>query len=85
MNRRVLLLLALLLAPCVASWADQQVSLVTPEWVAAHARDANIRILDVRLDVHPYFIGHVPNAVHMADSTLRGPRNGIPVQYLPRR
>ncbi len=74
MLRRLILLLVLLALPLVVVRADDQFSIVTPAWVAAHAQDANIRILDVRPDVHPYFIGHVPNAVHMADGTLRGPR-----------
>ena len=55
--------------------------LVTPEWVAQHNADMNVRILDVRPDPHDYFAGHVPNAVHIADGTLRGPLYGVPVQY----
>lgn len=62
---------------------NTQFSVVSPQWVAAHSKDANLRILDVRPDPHDYFAGHVPNAVHMADATLRGPLNGVPVQYLP--
>jgi thiosulfate/3-mercaptopyruvate sulfurtransferase len=62
---------------------NAQFSIVTPEWVAAHADDKDLRILDVRPDVHAYFAGHVPNAVHVADACLRGPANGLPVQFLP--
>jgi len=81
--RRVLFLVGCLLAAALGGWAETQITLVTPAWVAQHATDPNVRILDVRLDVHEYFIGHVPNAVHMADSTVRGPQLGFPVQYLP--
>lgn len=59
------------------------VSFVSPQWVAEHRADEGVRILDVRQDPHDYFRGHVPGAVHMADSTLRGPERGVPVQYLP--
>jgi thiosulfate/3-mercaptopyruvate sulfurtransferase len=67
----------------VRARSDTQFSVVTPEWVASHYNDANLRILDVRPDPHDYFAGHIPNAVHMADATMRGPLNGVPVQYLP--
>lgn len=61
---------------------DQQFSLVSPAWVAEHVNDEDLCLLDVRSDVHAYFAGHVPNAVHLADTTMRGPVNGLPVQYL---
>jgi len=59
-----------------------RISLVTPDWVAAHATDKGLRILDVRPNVYDYFVGHVPGAVHLADATLRGPADGLPAQYL---
>lgn len=58
-------------------------NVVTPEWVAEHHKDADVRILDTRSDVMLYFPGHVPNAVHLADFSLRAPIEGFPVQYLP--
>jgi thiosulfate/3-mercaptopyruvate sulfurtransferase len=57
---------------------DQQFSLVSPAWVAEHVNDEDLCLLDVRSDVHAYFAGHVPNAVHLADTTMRGPVNGLP-------
>lgn len=60
-----------------------RIGLVTPAWVAAHVKDPDVRILDVRPDMQQYFSGHVPNAVFLPDANLRGPREGLPVQYLP--
>lgn len=57
------------------------VQFVTPDWVAQHANDANLRILDVRLNPFDYFTGHLPGAVHIADSSFRGPNGVLPVQY----
>ena len=56
-------------------------SLVTPQWLEAHAGDANLRIIDVRQNVYDYFAGHVPNAVHLSDSAMRFPAEGYPTQY----
>ncbi len=77
----IALVIALALVPGRAK-ADTQITLVSPQWVAAHCNDPNIRILDVRQDPHDYFAGHVPNAVHMPDNSLRGPAFGLPNQYL---
>lgn len=71
----------ILLATGVPAQTVDTSFLVTPEWVAQHNTDVNVRILDVRPDPHDYFAGHVPNAVHIADATLRGPLYGVPVQY----
>ncbi len=84
MIARILVALLLLFLTAAAN-ADQQFDIVTPEWVAAHAKDPSVRILDVRTEVGEYFPGHVPNAVHLADTTMRGPRAGVPVMYLPVR
>lgn len=65
--------------------AGTQISFITPEWLAAHSRDSCVRVLDVRQNIHDYFEAHVPGAVHLAESSLRAPRHGIPVQYLPPR
>lgn len=56
-------------------------SLVTPQWLEQHAGDANVRVIDVRQNVYDYFAGHVPNAVHLADSAMRFPFEGYPTQY----
>jgi len=61
--------------------APTGVSLVTPMWVAENAGAPNVRILDVRQNVYDYFAGHIPNAVHLADSSMRFPFEGYPTQY----
>lgn len=83
MRVRLLLILALSAIACATAWADEQFQIVTPEWAAEHSGDADVRVLDVRADPHLYFRGHVPNAVHMADSNMRAPVDGLPVAYLP--
>jgi thiosulfate/3-mercaptopyruvate sulfurtransferase len=57
------------------------VALVSPQWVEEHAADTNVRILDVRQNVYDYFVGHIPNAVHLSDAALRFPLDGYPTQY----
>jgi thiosulfate/3-mercaptopyruvate sulfurtransferase len=57
------------------------VQFVEPAWVSDHASDPNLRILDVRLNPLDYITEHVPNAVHVADNTFRGPNGTLPVQY----
>jgi len=59
------------------------VSIVTPQWVALHTGEPDLRIIDARQNPHDYFVAHVPNAVNLADNTLRGPCAGIPAQYHP--
>ncbi len=59
-----------------------KVSVVTPKWVKENAAKDNVKILDVRVNVYDYFAGHIPNAVHMADAGMRGPKRGLPTQYL---
>lgn len=64
---------------------DESVSgpaLVTAAWVARHMNDPGVRILDVRDDAHAYFRGHIPGAVYLSAAALRGPRGGLPVQFL---
>jgi thiosulfate/3-mercaptopyruvate sulfurtransferase len=39
--------------------------LVSTEWVAAHLRDANVRIVESNEDTLLYASGHVPGAVHV--------------------
>jgi thiosulfate/3-mercaptopyruvate sulfurtransferase len=57
------------------------VTIVSPQWVEEHSADANLRIIDARLNVYDYFAGHVPNAVHLADAAMRFPLEGYPTQY----
>lgn len=57
------------------------IEFVKPEWISQHANDPNLRILDVRINPFDYFVGHLPNAVHIADNSFRGPNGVLPVQY----
>ena len=57
--------------------------LVTPEWLTHNLFAPNLRVIDVRPDVHAYLAGHVPTAVHLPEASLRGPSEGLPAQYLP--
>lgn len=61
--------------------ASKTVQIVQPAWVAEHANDPNLRVLDVRINPFDYFTAHIPNAVHIADNTFRGPNGTLPVQY----
>lgn len=58
------------------------IQFVSPEWVAARVSESNLRIIDARNNVYDYFMGHIPNAVHLPDAALRAPRAGFPTQYL---
>ena len=57
------------------------ISIVTPQWLEQNAADPKLRIIDTRLNVYDYFLGHVPNSVHLADAALRAPFEGYPTQY----
>lgn len=85
MMRFLLAVLVLSFAMCAVVQADEQFTLVSPEWVAQHSGDANLVVLDVRADMSGYITGHVPNSVNVAANSLRGPKEGIPWQYLPVR
>jgi thiosulfate/3-mercaptopyruvate sulfurtransferase len=61
--------------------ARSNIQFVSPNWVAENSQDANLRILDVRNFPLDYIEGHLPNAVNIADTAFRGPREGLPVQY----
>lgn len=65
----------------LAAAPSTSVKFVSPAWVAQHAKDPNLRILDVRNSPLDYVAGHVPNAVNIADIAFRGPKDGLPVQY----
>ncbi len=83
-TRPALWALAAVVALCAAAGradAATDFALVTPQWVAAHSGDADVKVLDVRPDVKDYLQSHVPNAVYVSESAFRGPRGGVPVQY----
>jgi thiosulfate/3-mercaptopyruvate sulfurtransferase len=52
----------------MASYAHPEV-LVTTDWVAAHAKDPNIRVVEVDVDTKAYDEGHVPGAIAWAWNT----------------
>ncbi len=58
------------------------IQFVSPDWLASRTGDSNLRIIDARNNVYDYFMGHIPNAVHLADAALRAPKGGMPTQYL---
>src|SRR5215470_18448016 len=53
--------------------------LVDTEWVAAHAGDANVRIVDMRQN--GYADGHVPGAVYLSPVAIRDAK--APPTFLP--
>src|SRR5262249_61212224 len=53
--------------------------LVGTEWVAAHAADANVRIVDMRQS--GYSDGHVPGAVYVSPVAIRDAK--APPTFLP--
>ncbi len=53
--------------------------LVETDWVAAHAGDANVRIVDMRMN--GYADGHVPGAVYLAPVAIRDANT--PPAFLP--
>jgi thiosulfate/3-mercaptopyruvate sulfurtransferase len=68
----------LLLALLAAAYAHPE-QLVETDWVAAHARDANVRIVDMRQS--GYAEGHVPGAVYLAPVAIRDAK--APPTFLP--
>ncbi|MBU6229313.1 MAG: sulfurtransferase [Cyanobacteria bacterium REEB459] len=77
------IVVAITLSPGLVSSAASatKIDFVTPQWLAEHAQDPNLRILDVRINPLDYIGGHVPGAVNIADNTFRGPNGRLPVQY----
>jgi len=45
--------------------------LVETDWVAAHAGDANVRVVDMRMAATAYPAGHVPGAVYLSPVAIR--------------
>ena len=52
----------------MAAYAHPE-ALVTTEWAASHAADANVRIVEVDVDTKAYDEGHVPGAIAWAWNT----------------
>ena len=69
-------------SPLLAQNSPTKISFVPPSWVAANADDPDLRILDVRWNPLDYFKEHLPNAVNFADSLVRVPKDGLPVQLV---
>lgn len=67
--------------PSFAATPKANVQFVSPDWVAANAKDPSLRVLDVRNAPLEYIAGHLPNAVNIADTAFRGPNGVLPVQY----
>lgn len=61
--------------------AATTIDFVSPQWLAQHSRDANLRILDVRTNPLDYISSHIPGAVNIAENTFRGPNGRLPVQF----
>jgi thiosulfate/3-mercaptopyruvate sulfurtransferase len=45
--------------------------LVETDWVAAHAKDANVRVIDMRMATSAYAAGHVPGAIYLSPVAIR--------------
>ena len=69
----------LLLAALAAAAYVHPEELVDTEWVAAHAADANVRIVDMRQS--GYGEGHVPGAVYLSPVAIRDAK--APPTFLP--
>jgi len=68
----------LLLAAFAVSYAHPE-QLVDTDWVAAHAADADVRIVDMRQS--GYAEGHVPGAVYLSPVAIRDAK--APPTFLP--
>ena len=76
-----LILIPALGLPSFGATNKASIQFVSPEWVTAHTKDPNLRVLDVRTAPLEYIAGHLPGAVNIADSAFRGPNGVLPVQY----
>jgi thiosulfate/3-mercaptopyruvate sulfurtransferase len=68
----------MLLALLAASYAHPE-QLVDTAWVAAHANDADVRVVDMRQSGYPE--GHVPGAVQLSPVAIRDAK--APPDFLP--
>ncbi|WP_214020814.1 sulfurtransferase [Methanoculleus sp.] len=62
---------------------DGKVKLVTPDWLADHLNDANLRVIDVQPNIHDYIQEHIPGAVYLTEGVLRVSNRGFPGSYSP--
>src|SRR6476619_2074720 len=67
-----------ILAVLAVTYAHPE-QLVDTDWVAAHAADANVRIVDMRQT--GYADGHVPGAVYLSPVAIRDAK--APPSFLP--
>src|SRR3954469_9588008 len=67
-----------LLALMASTYAHPE-QLVDTAWVAAHAADANVRVVDMRQN--GYADGHVPGAVYVSPVAIRDAK--APPSFLP--
>ena len=67
-----------MLALLAAAYAHPE-QLVETDWVAAHANDANLRVVDMRQN--GYAAGHVPGAVYLSPVAIRDANS--PPTFLP--
>jgi len=67
-----------LLALLAGAYAHPE-QLVETDWVAAHANDANVRVVDMRQN--GYAAGHVPGAVYLSPVAIRDANS--PPTFLP--
>ena len=67
-----------LLAVLAVAYAHPE-QLVETDWVAAHAADADVRIVDMRQS--GYEVGHVPGAVYLSPVAIRDAN--APPTFLP--
>ncbi len=67
-------------SPIVAN-SSANIQFVSPSWIEENIKDANLKILDVRINPLEYIDGHIPKAVNIADNNFRGPNGFLPVQY----
>jgi len=67
-----------MLALLAAAYAHPE-QLVETDWVAAHANDANVRVVDMRQN--GYAAGHVPGAVYLSPVAIRDANS--PPTFLP--
>src|ERR1700751_4641648 len=71
-------MLLMVVALAAAAYAHPE-QLVDTDWVAAHAADANVRIVDMRQNGYPE--GHVPGAVYLSPIAIRDAK--APPTFLP--
>ncbi|GIX08089.1 MAG: sulfurtransferase [Candidatus Poribacteria bacterium] len=84
MRRLLMGITAWLLGGVILSGATELPAnkVVSTEWLQAHLEAPDLRIVDVRGDVIPYWEGHIPGAVYLNPETLRLPHRGVPVMLL---